>query len=91
MINHVQKVFPHVHKYDYHFEIWQKMQKRKKKGGISSLIPANIYLFKVDNRNTRKRGENCSKLTKKTPKQHRSSLRKEKPLSIFAKKLRRRC
>ena len=31
MINHVQKVFPHVHKYDYHFGIWQKMQKRKKK------------------------------------------------------------
>ena len=26
-------------------------------------LPANIYLFKVDNRNTRKRCEICSKLT----------------------------
>ena len=29
-------------------------------------FPANIYLFKVTNRNTRKRCEICSKLTKKT-------------------------
>ena len=29
--------------------------------------PANIYLFKVNNRNTRKRCEICSKLTIKTP------------------------
>ena len=29
--------------------------------------PANIYLFKVNNRNTRKRYEICSKLTIKTP------------------------
>ena len=29
--------------------------------------PANIYLFKVDNRNTRKRCEICSKLTIKIP------------------------
>ena len=28
---------------------------------------ANIYLFKVDNRNTRKRCEMCPKLTIKTP------------------------
>ena len=27
----------------------------------------NIYLFKVNNRNSRKRGEICSKLTTKTP------------------------
>ena len=27
------------------------------------LFPANIYLFKVNNRNTRKRCEICSKLT----------------------------
>ena len=33
----------------------------------NNLIPANIYLFKVDNRNTRKRGEIFSKLTIKTP------------------------
>ena len=30
-------------------------------------IPANIYLFKVNNRNTRKRCEMSSKLTTKTP------------------------
>ena len=29
--------------------------------------PANIYLFKVDNKNSRKRYEICSKLTIKTP------------------------
>ena len=29
--------------------------------------PANIYLFKVNDRNTRKIGEICSKLTLKTP------------------------
>ena len=29
--------------------------------------PANIYLFKASNRNTRKRCEICSKLTLKTP------------------------
>ena len=31
------------------------------------VYPANIYLFKVNNRNTRKRCEICSKLTIKTP------------------------
>ena len=30
-------------------------------------IPANIYLFKVNNINNRKRSEICSKLTIKTP------------------------
>ena len=30
-------------------------------------FPANIYLFKFNNRNTRKRCEICSKLTIKTP------------------------
>ena len=30
-------------------------------------VPANISLFKVNNRNTRKRCEICSKLTIKTP------------------------
>ena len=33
-------------------------------------FPANIYLFKVNNRNTRKRREICSKLTIKTPEGH---------------------
>ena len=31
------------------------------------LIPAGIYLLKVNNRNTRTRCETCSKLTIKTP------------------------
>ena len=30
-------------------------------------LPANIYLFKVNNTNTRKRCKICSKLTIKTP------------------------
>ena len=34
---------------------------------------ANIYLFKVNNRNTRKRCETCSKLTIKTPERCHSS------------------
>ena len=32
-----------------------------------TLYPANIYLLKVNNRNTRTRREICSKLTVKTP------------------------
>ena len=31
------------------------------------IFPANIYLFKVNNKNTRKMCETCSKLTIKTP------------------------
>ena len=37
------------------------------------IYPANIYLFKVNNRNTRKRREICSKLTIKTPKRRQHS------------------
>ena len=33
------------------------------------IIPANIYLFKVGNRNIRERCEICSKLRIKTPEQ----------------------
>ena len=36
---------------------------------IFLFFPANIYLFKVNNKNTTKRGEICSKLTIKTPEQ----------------------
>ena len=36
---------------------------------IGSSHPVNIYLFKVDNRNTKKRCEICSKVTIKTPEQ----------------------
>ena len=38
---------------------------------FNQAIPANIYLFKVNNRNTRKRCEICSKLTIKTPERRR--------------------
>ena len=34
---------------------------------LLSVIPANIYLFKVNNKDTRKRCKICSKLTIKTP------------------------
>ena len=34
---------------------------------FDGLSTANIYLFKVNNRNTRERCEVCSKLTIKTP------------------------
>ena len=34
---------------------------------LRTIYPANIYLFKDDNRNTRKRCEICSKLAIKTP------------------------
>ena len=42
------------------------------KNDLAKLItlPANIYLLKVDNRNTRARCEICSKLTVKTPERH---------------------
>ena len=30
-------------------------------------LSAGVYMFKVNNRNTRKRCEKCSKLTTKTP------------------------
>ena len=33
----------------------------------NNIIQANIYLLKVNNRNSRKRCEFCSKLTMKTP------------------------
>ena len=35
--------------------------------GDSMSLPANSYLFKVNNKNTRKRCEICLKLTMKTP------------------------
>ena len=34
---------------------------------FSNYAPANIYLFKVNNKNIRKRYEICSKLSIKTP------------------------
>ena len=37
---------------------------------INTNYPVNIYLFKLNNRNSRKRCEMCSKLTIKTPERH---------------------
>ena len=42
---------------------------------------ANIYLLKVNNRNTRKRCEICSKLTLKTPERRQ---RRQRHRSIFS-------
>ena len=44
---------------------------------LTIMTPANIYLFKVNNRNPRKRYQICSELTTKTPEQgqrHRSGV-----------------
>ena len=41
---------------------------------LASKYPTNIYLFKVNNGNTRKKCEICSKLTIKTPEQRRSGV-----------------
>ena len=41
---------------------------------LTRINPANIYLFKVNNRNTRTRCEICSKLTIKTPERHQNFL-----------------
>ena len=46
----------------YHFRIMKECSKY-----YSEVHPAKIYLFKVINRNTRKRYELCLKLTTKTP------------------------
>ena len=43
------------------FGNWEKLE----------TTPANVYLFKFNNRNTRKRCKICSKLTIKTPERRR--------------------
>ena len=52
--------------------IWIKLPSLciQTQGQWNESIPGNIYLFKVKNRNTRKRREICSKLTRKTPERH---------------------
>ena len=45
----------------------RKKNKSPKENKTNQLSPANNYLFKVNNRNIRKRCEICSKLTIKTP------------------------
>ena len=41
---------------------------------VTTIHPANIYMFKVNNRNTRTRREIYSKLTIKTPERRHSPL-----------------
>ena len=41
---------------------------------VNAKYSVNIYLFKVNNRNTRKKCETCSKLTIKTPEWHQLRL-----------------
>ena len=49
-----------------YFGIYLSYCKKSKTYIIFGSTPANIYLFKVKNRNTRKRSEICSKLTIKS-------------------------
>ena len=46
---------------------WEHWEQCYNKETRTKLIPAGIYLFKVNNRNTRTRYEICSKLAIKTP------------------------
>ena len=46
---------------------WERFQGTRKMICGSRCFSANIYLLKVDNRNTRKMCDICSKLTIKTP------------------------
>ena len=50
--------------------VWEMFKVTKYKFQVrnKNINPANVYLFKVNNRNNRKRGEICSKLIIKTPK-----------------------
>ena len=45
----------------------QKRDIRKISSQLKQILPTGIYLFKVNNKNTRTRCEICSKLTIKTP------------------------
>ena len=51
---------------------------------IAWLTPTNIYLFKVKNRNTRKRCEIRSKLTIKTPKRRHKNTRTKSYITPFS-------
>ena len=60
-------------KKNYKVVITRKVSKRKRGKStvlhidLKCIVPAGIYMFKVNNRNTRTRCEICSKLTIKTP------------------------
>ena len=65
-------IIPH-HKvavlYHYHIPIMRGRYRSVLSFISDRSTPANIYLFKVNNRNTRKRSKICSKLTIKTSEQ----------------------
>ena len=76
LINEMRYVKIITYRYDIHFSSEKSNKKNRKKNLLSlnfylrtqaELIPANIYLFKVNSRNTRKKCKICSKLTMKTP------------------------
>ena len=72
LINEMRYVKIITYRYDIHFGSEKSNKKNRKKISYrlrtqTGLIPANIYLFKVNNRNTRKKCKICSKLTMKTP------------------------
>ena len=48
---------------DYQRQFGGCNEKHSRIGKYNSHIPADIFLFKVNNRNTRKRCEICSELT----------------------------
>ena len=59
--------FAQVNVYCYGFHNFKLKLSSMKNMGAKTRIPATIYLFKVNDRNTRKSCEVCLKLTIKTP------------------------
>ena len=51
------------------WKVWKVWHSEHCEKFLLEYYPANFYLLKVNNRNTRKRSETCSKLTIKTPEQ----------------------
>ena len=56
---------------DYRFASVYSWEFQNEISIYKNVNPPNIYLFKINNRNTRKRCEICSKLTIKTPEPRR--------------------
>ena len=57
---------------------------------VLAIIPAGIYLLKVNNRNTRTRCEICSKLTIKTPERRLAPVLAIIPAGIYLLKVNNR-
>ena len=57
---------------------------------VTLFYPANIYLFKINNGNGKKRCEICSKLTIKTPKRRLSFYNPWKNEGVYRRKQRKR-